>query len=45
LKEKDVIEEYSVGPASLEDVYLNVVGQGNTLVSTEKEADRERIGA
>ncbi len=37
LKEKGVAEEYSVGPTTLEDVYLKIVGHGDALETTEKE--------
>ena len=43
LKEKGIAEEYSVGPASLEDVYLKVVGHGDSQEGTEKEANHDRI--
>ena len=45
LKEKGFAEEYSVGPASLEDVYLKVVGHGDTPEIGEKEATHGRIAA
>jgi len=45
LKEKGIAEEYSVGPASLEDVYLKVVGHGDSPEITEKEASYDRIAA
>jgi len=37
LKEKGIAEEYSVGPITLEDVYLKIVGHGDTLEAGEKE--------
>ena len=45
LKEKSIVEEYSVGPASLEDVYLKVVGHDNSLEIMEKEVNHDRIAA
>lgn len=45
LKEQSVVEEYSISPASLEDVYLKVVGHTEVAESTGKEASRERIAA
>jgi ABC-2 type transport system ATP-binding protein len=45
LKEQGIAEEYSVGPASLEDVYLKVVGRSDSPESTEKEANHDRITA
>jgi ABC-2 type transport system ATP-binding protein len=37
LKEQGVVEEYSVGPITLEDVYLKVVGHGDAPEYPEKE--------
>jgi ABC-2 type transport system ATP-binding protein len=45
LREQGIVEEYSVGPASLEDVYLKVVGHGDASEMTEKEASHDRIAA
>ncbi|MGP8079274.1 MAG: ABC transporter ATP-binding protein [Dehalococcoidales bacterium] len=45
LKEKGIAEEYSVGPASLEDVYLKVVGHSDSPEITEKEADHDAVAA
>ena len=45
LKEKSIAEEYSVGPASLEDVYLKAVGHDNSHEITEKEVNHDRIAA
>jgi ABC-2 type transport system ATP-binding protein len=45
LKEKSIAEEYSVGPASLEDVYLKVVGHDNSQEIMEKEVNHDRIAA
>lgn len=45
LKEKSIAEEYSVGPASLEDVYLKVVGHDNSQEITKKEVNHDRIAA
>jgi hypothetical protein len=45
LKEKGFAEEYSVGPASLEDVYLKTVGHSDTAENPEKEANHDRIAA
>ena len=45
LKDNGIAEEYSVGPASLEDVYLKVVGRGETQEITEKEADHDPVAA
>jgi ABC-2 type transport system ATP-binding protein len=43
LKEKGIAEEYSVGPASLEDVYLKVVGHNDSQETTEEETNNDRI--
>jgi ABC-2 type transport system ATP-binding protein len=40
LKDKGIVEEYSVGPASLEDVYLTVVGHSDSQEITEKEINQ-----
>jgi ABC-2 type transport system ATP-binding protein len=45
LKEKGIAEEYSVGPASLEDVYLKVVGHSVSSEITEKETNHDRVSA
>jgi ABC-2 type transport system ATP-binding protein len=45
LKEKGLAEEYSVGPASLEDVYLKVVGHGDSPEIPDKEVNHDRIAA
>jgi hypothetical protein len=45
LKDNGIAEEYSVGPAALEDVYLKVVGHGETPEMTEKEADHDAVAA
>jgi hypothetical protein len=45
LKDNGIAEEYSVGPASLEDVYLRVVGHGEAQEITEKEADHDTVAA
>lgn len=45
LKDKDIAEEYSVGPASLEDVYLKVVGHGDTSETPGKEVNHDRVAA
>lgn len=45
LKENGTVEEYSISPASLEDVYLKVVGHTEVAESTGQEASRERIAA
>jgi ABC-2 type transport system ATP-binding protein len=45
LKNKGIAEEYTVGPASLEDVYLRVVGHGEAQEITEKEADHDTVAA
>ena len=45
LKEKGITEEYSVGPASLEDVYLKVVGHGDAQEITDKEANHDTVAA
>ena len=45
LKDHGIAEEYSVGPASLEDVYLKVVGRGEAQEITEKEAGHDAVTA
>jgi hypothetical protein len=45
LKEQAITEEYYVGPASLEDVYLKVVGRNDSAEITEKEANHDQIAA
>ncbi|MGA9696696.1 MAG: ABC transporter ATP-binding protein [Dehalococcoidales bacterium] len=45
LKDNGIAEEYSVGPASLEDVYLKVVGHNETPETNAKEADRDAVAA
>ena len=45
LKDNGIAEEYSVGPASLEDVYLKVVGHGEAQEITAKEADHDAVVA
>ena len=45
LKEKNIAEEYSVGPASLEDVYLKVVGHGDSQENSGKEVNHDRVAA
>jgi ABC-2 type transport system ATP-binding protein len=39
LKETGVVEEYSVGPVTLEDAYLSLVGPVDGRQTPEKEAD------
>jgi hypothetical protein len=37
LKEREVLEEFSVGPATLEDVYIRMIGRPDALeVPTEE---------
>jgi ABC-2 type transport system ATP-binding protein len=43
LKDDGIVEEYSVGPASLEDVYLKVVGRGGAPEIAAKEADHDTV--
>jgi hypothetical protein len=45
LKEKGIAEEYSVGPITLEDVYLKIVGHGDALETTEKEENNGTAAA
>jgi hypothetical protein len=45
LKDNGIAEEYSVGPASLEDVYLKVVGHNETPETNAKEADHDAVAA
>jgi ABC-2 type transport system ATP-binding protein len=45
LREQGIVEEYSVGPASLEDVYLKTVGHADTAENPEKEDRHGRIAA
>jgi ABC-2 type transport system ATP-binding protein len=41
LKRRDVIEEFRLEPATLEDVYISIVGRAETLMA-EEEASRVR---
>ena len=41
LKDAGIVEEYSVGPITLDDVYLNLVGHADGRGDTGKEADHE----
>jgi ABC-2 type transport system ATP-binding protein len=45
LKESGIAEEYSVGPASLEDIYLKVVGHGDSQEDLQKEINNNAIAA
>ena len=45
LKDNGIAEEYSVGPASLEDVYLKVVGHSEAQEITIKEAVHDTVVA
>jgi ABC-2 type transport system ATP-binding protein len=45
LKEKGIVEEYSVGPITLEDVYLKVIGHSDALETPEKEENHGTIAA
>jgi len=45
LKEKGIAEEYSVGPITLEDVYLKLVGHGVAQETMEKEADHDEVAS
>jgi hypothetical protein len=38
LREKDLVEEFSVGPATLEDVYVRLIGRSDALEMPLKEA-------
>jgi ABC-2 type transport system ATP-binding protein len=38
LRERGVVEEYSIGPITLEDVYLSVVGEDETALETVEGA-------
>ncbi len=40
LKDKQVVEEYSVGPITLDDVYLKLVGHGDGEAASVKEEGR-----
>ena len=39
LREQKHIEEYSLGPASLEDAYLRIIGREDTLETVERKDD------
>jgi len=41
LKEQNVVEEYAVGPITLEDVYLSAVGHGDARELEGEDADHE----
>ncbi|HSW59072.1 MAG TPA: ABC transporter ATP-binding protein [Dehalococcoidales bacterium] len=45
LKETGIAEEYSVGPITLEDVYLRVLGHDDARETTEKEANYDAPAA
>jgi ABC-2 type transport system ATP-binding protein len=45
LKEMGIVEEYSVGPITLEDVYLKVVGHDDSGETSEKEANDETVAS
>jgi len=45
LKESGIVEEYSISPASLEDVYLKVVGHGDSQEDMQKEINDNAIAA
>lgn len=45
LKENGTAEEYSVGPITLEDVYLKVLGHGDVQETMEKEANHDTVAA
>jgi len=45
VKEKGIAEEYSVGPTTLEDVYLKVLGHGDVPETLEKEKNHDAIVA
>jgi ABC-2 type transport system ATP-binding protein len=38
LREQDMVEEYSIGPATLEDVYVRLIGRSDVLEMPFKEA-------
>ncbi len=40
LRDRGVVEEYSVGPTTLDDVYLAIVGHGEMQEAIEKEASK-----
>jgi ABC-2 type transport system ATP-binding protein len=39
LKDRNVVEEYAIGPITLEDVYLSAVGRGDAQALTGEEGD------
>ncbi len=45
LKEAGIVEEYSIGPITLEDVYLKAVGHNDTPESSEKEANNGAVAS
>lgn len=45
LKENGTAEEYSVGPITLEDIYLKVLGHGDFHDTPDKEAGHDTVAA
>lgn len=45
LREEASVEEFSLGPASLEDVYVRIVGQPETMAEPKLEAQHELSAA
>ncbi len=45
LKEKGIAEEYSVGPITMEDIYLKLLGHGDVQVTLAKEANHDAVAA
>jgi ABC-2 type transport system ATP-binding protein len=45
IKEQGLAEEYSIGPITLEDVYLKMVGHDNSAGNGDKEADDDTVAA
>jgi ABC-2 type transport system ATP-binding protein len=45
IKEQGLAEEYYIGPITLEDVYLKMVGHDNSAGNGDKEADDDTVAA
>jgi len=45
LKENGTAEEYSVGPITMEDIYLKVLGHGDFHDTPDKEAGHDTVAA
>lgn len=45
LKEQGIVEEFSLGPTSLEDVYMRIVGHLNAQETSTEELENEKVAA